>query len=146
MQHALNLYEKDFYAWTQNQAKFIKEKAFNKLDLNNLFEEIESMGKQEKRELGSRIAVLLMHLLKWKYQPSRQCKSWRLTIKEQRLEVKEVLRDNPSLKANLTQYIDDAYQKAILKASDETNLDEDVFPKVCEWTVKQILDNDFFPN
>ena len=143
---ALNLYDQDFYAWTQEQAKLIKEKSFDKLDLINLFEEVESMGKHEKRELGSRLTVLLMHLLKWKYQPSRQCKSWIRTIKEQRIEVEEVLEENPSLKSAVDEYISHGYKKAILKAAEETNLDDDVFPINCEWTIDQVLDNNFYPN
>ena len=146
MSSALNLYDQDFYAWTQEQAKLIKEKNFDKLDLTHLFEEVESMGKHEKRELGSRLTVLLMHLLKWKYQPARQCKSWIRTIKEQRIEVEEVLEENPSLKNIVNEYLSHGYKKAILKAAEETNLDDDVFPTNCEWTIDQILDNDFYPS
>lgn len=142
----LNLYDQDFYAWTQEQAKLIKTKAFEKLDIANLFEEVESMGKHEKRELGNRLTVLLMHLLKWKYQPARQCKSWKLTLKEQRNELKFHLKENQSLTNPNTfqETFDHAYSVAILKAAEETNLDEEVFPETCEWTVTQILDDEFF--
>jgi hypothetical protein len=139
------LYEQDFFAWTQEQAQLIKARDFNKLDLVNLFEEVESMGKHEKRELGSRLTVLLTHLLKWKYQSSRQCKSWVLTIKEQRLEVEEVLDENPSLRSVVDEYLSHGYKKAVLKAADEINLDEDIFPLNCEWTIEQVLDNNFYP-
>lgn len=142
----LNLYDQDFYAWTQQQAKFLKEKAFDKLDISNLFEEVESMGKHEKRELSSRLTILLMHLLKWQFQPARQCKSWRLTIKEQRIEVEDILQENPSLKNLVDEYLSHSYKKAILKAADETNLDEEIFPDKCEWTIEQIMDEEFFPN
>jgi|SRR6185437_4116453 len=146
MSSALNLYEADFFAWTQEQISLIKQKLFNKLDMVHLQEELQIMGASEKRELANRLAILLMHLLKWKYQPSRQCKSWERTIKKQRLEVQDVLDDNPSLKPNVADFIGKAYQKAILKAADETNLDEDVFPASCEWTVKQILNDNFLPS
>jgi hypothetical protein len=144
---ALKLYDQDFYAWTQEQANLIKTKAFEKLDIANLLEEVESMGKHEKRELANRLTVLLMHLLKWKYQPARQCKSWKLTLKEQRNELKYHLKENPSLTnpEAFGETLSHAYSIAILKAAEETNLDEDVFPESCEWTVTQILDDEFFP-
>ena len=142
----LNLYENDFYAWTQEQAKLLKDKALDKLDINNLFEEIESMGKHEKRELSSRLEVLLMHLLKWKYQPARQCKSWQRTIKIQRIDLIKHLKSNPSLNAIVNEYIQDAYETAVLKAAEETNLDEENFPEHCEWTSEQILNNSFLPS
>lgn len=142
----LNLYDQDFYAWTQQQAKFLKEKAFDKLDISHLFEEVESMGKHEKRELSSRLTILLMHLLKWQFQPARQCKSWRLTIKEQRIEVEDILQENPSLKNLVDEYLSHSYKKAILKAAGETNLDEEIFPDKCEWTIEQVMDEEFFPN
>ncbi|MCC2625766.1 MAG: hypothetical protein K0R14_1639 [Burkholderiales bacterium] len=144
---ALKLYDQDFYAWTQEQAKLIKIKAFEKLDMANLLEEVESMGKHEKRELANRLIVLLMHLLKWKYQPARQCKSWKLTIKEQRNELKYHLKENPSLTNPDTfgEAVAHAYSVAILKAAEERNLDEDMFPQTCEWTINQLLDDDFLP-
>ena len=146
MNIATNLYERDFFAWTEEQAKLIEESAFNKLDLVHLSEELHLMGASEKRELSHRLEVLLMHLLKWKYQPSRQCKSWTRTIKVQRLDLNQHLNQTPSLKAKVNDYIADAYEKAVLFAAEETNLDEENFPALCEWNAKQILDDNFFPN
>lgn len=91
-------YNKDFYAWTIEQAQLIKSRKFTELDIENLFDEVESMGRREKRELANRVEILLMHLLKWKYQYEEQSKSWQRTIREQRHQIKMVLRDNPSLK------------------------------------------------
>ncbi len=99
MQNPASLYEQDFYAWTKQQAKLIKEKTLDKLDLLNLFEEVESMGASEVRELESRMEVLLIHLLKWKFQPSRRGSSWELTIKEQRIRIKKRIKKMPSLKS-----------------------------------------------
>ena len=143
---ALNLYDQDFYAWTQEQAKLIKDNLLGKLDLIHLQEELISMGASERRELDSRLGVLLMHLLKWKYQPARQCKSWIRTIKIQRIDVIKHLKNNPSLRSVAGEYLLDAYNTAILKAAEETNLDDDVFPVNCEWTIDQVLDNNFYPN
>ncbi len=144
----LNLYDTDFYAWTQEQATLIKNKEFNKLDIENLFEEIESMGKHEKRELTSRLKVLLIHLLKWKYQPTKRTTSWELTIKEQRRELKSHLEENPSLKnvETFNERLTDAYDIAILKAANETGLSENAFPHHCEWSLDQILSSEFYPN
>jgi hypothetical protein len=145
----LNLYDKDFYAWTQEQAKFIKEKAFAKLDLIHLFDEVESMGKHEQRELTSRLEILLMHLLKWKYQPNYANKnSWKYTIKEQRKKLNSHLKENPSLKnpETFNERFLDAYDTAILRAVEETGLDENVFSKDCPFTEEQVFDNEFYPN
>ncbi|MDQ5920594.1 MAG: hypothetical protein QG673_650 [Pseudomonadota bacterium] len=141
----MNLYQEDFYAWTQEQANLVKLKAFDKLDIVNLFEEIECMGKREKRELASRLEVLLMHLLKWKYQHEEQSKSWQRTIREQRHQIKMVIKDNPSLKSVINEYMVDAYSYARVSAADESGVFLKNFPVQCEWGITQILDEDFFP-
>jgi hypothetical protein len=147
LNHKLNLYETDFFAWTQEQAKLIKKKAFNDLDIKHLFDEVMSMGTREKSELTSRLTVLLMHLLKWKYQPSRQCRSWQLTIDEQRDQIKYHLADNLSL--TNPQYLETslqrAFKSAVREAFIETELEEKLFPKKCEWMIEQILNVKFFP-
>ncbi len=149
MQNAANLYETDFYAWTQEQVKLINNGEIDKLDLVNLQEEIDSMGKHEKRELISRLTVLIMHLLKWKYQPNYENKnSWKYTIKEQRKEIYYHLKDNPSLKNQeyLQASFERAYEFAIYDAIRETGLSEKNFPETCEWNLTQILDDEFYPN
>lgn len=142
----LNLYEKDFYAWTQEQAKFIKERALDKLDLQHLFEEIESMGAKERSELKNRLAQLMMHLLKWKYQPSRQSRSWQNSIDDQREELQDLLSDNPSLKSKVDEYFVKSYKKAVRQAISETGLDDSLFPKECEWSITEILTDNFLPS
>lgn len=92
------LYETDFYAWTQQQAAYLRQGKFELLDLENLSEEIESLGRQEKRELRSHLEVLLAHLLKGHYQPEQRSKSWIYTIREQRRRIERHLKENPSLK------------------------------------------------
>ena len=139
-------YEHDFYGWTQEQAALLKAGRLNELDIVNLIEEVETMGRSEKRALESRLTVLLLHLLKWQYQPVRRGRSWQLTIKTQRLEFLKVLRDNPGLKPSLDQCLVDAYQIAVLRASEETALDESVFPEICPWTLADVIRQDFFPD
>lgn len=142
----LTLYETDFYAWTQEQAKLLKEKAFDKLDTIHLFEEIESMGNQNKTELRNRLTILLMHLLKWRYQPELKSKSWFLTIVQQRADIIDLITDNPSLKHFLPEIFTKAYLKSIKFASAETGITKNAFPKECEWSIEQVLDDEFFPN
>lgn len=143
---AVSLYDKDFYKWAMEQAHFIKTKAFDKLDIEHLFEEVESMGASEVRELESRLEILLMHLLKWKYQPNLQSNSWKYTIKEQRLRIAQRIKKMPSLKSKLGDIFIESYEPSILSAVKETGLDESIFPESCEWSLEQILDNEFYPN
>ena len=135
------LYEQDFSEWAERQASLLRQGRFDDLDVAHLIEELDSMGASERRELINRLAILLAHLLKWRYQPERRGNSWRLTIKIQRLDVAAVLRDNPSLRARLDAFIHDAYAKATLQAAREIGVEETLFPEVCPFTVEQILDD-----
>jgi hypothetical protein len=134
-----NLYEKDFYLWTQITAEQLKKNKFTEIDLTNLIEEIESMGRSEKRELKSRLIVLLMHLLKWHYQPEKRSESWRSTITEQRICIEGLLEDSPSLKPLLSEVFEDCYQKARLKASDETGIKLNFLPKESPFSLAESL-------
>lgn len=138
-------YEQDFYGWTQEQAALLRAGRFNEIDVQNLIEEVETMGRSERRALESRLSVLLLHLLKWHYQPSRRGNSWRFTIAEQRLKFQKVLRQNPGLKPLLHEILVDAYEYAVLKATHETGLRSDVFPSSCPWSIDQLSDADYFP-
>jgi hypothetical protein len=133
------LYEQDFYQWTQEQTELMKAGALSQLDIPNLIEEIESMGKTQKHELINRLAVLLMHLLKWDYQPERRSRSWELTIKEQRIRIKNHLLENPSLKYSMSEYVSIAFEIAVVKALKETRLPDLVFPETCPYTIDQIM-------
>ncbi len=139
------IYETDFYTWTQQQAAFLKSGRFSEVDLKNLIEEVESMGRSEKRELERRLTVLLLHLLKWQYQPLYRGRSWELSIDEQRLQFKKVLKDNPGLKNQLNEILNDAYEISIIKAAKETKLDKKTFPLTCPWKLQEITNPDFYP-
>ncbi len=143
---SVNLYEKDFYAWTQEQAKLIKEKSFNQLDLMHLYDEVEDMGNRHADEIESRLTILLMHLLKWKYQPNLQSRSWQLTIKEQRLSITKRINKMPSLKTKLPEIFSDSYEASLVSAERETGLDEAVFPQQCLWGIEQVLSFEFYPS
>ena len=134
-----DLYDADFYAWANEQAALLRAGRLRAADIAHIAEEIESMGRSEKRELTSRLVVLLAHLLKWDAQPDRRGRSWILTIREQREEVAEVLHDNPSLRARIEEILADAYRKALLAAQRETGLPESAFPAACPWTFEQAM-------
>ena len=139
------LYEQDFYAWANEQAGLLRAGKLSEADIEHIAEEIESMGKGEKRELASRLTVLLLHLLKWQYQPGRRGASWQATIRVQRRDLAVHMADNPSLKSLLPQVIGQAYGSAIIEAGVETGLLETTFPTVCPWSFEQISDPDFWP-
>ena len=140
------LYDEDFYAWANEQAALLRSGQLSAADIDNIAEEIESMGKTEKRELVSRLAALLMHLLKWRFQPLLQGPSWRTTIRNQRLDITYHLFDNPSLKAQIPEAMARAYRKAIGEAGLETGLPEETFPAACPWSFDQIMDAGFWPD
>lgn len=141
-----NLYETDFYAWANEQAALLRAGKLSAADVENIAEEIESMGRTEKRELVSRLTVLLLHLLKWRFQPVRRGNSWRTTIRIQRLDLSRHLKDNPSLKAKIPEAVADAYITALIQAADETGLPEATFPAECPWSYDQIIDAAFWPD
>ena len=140
------LYEHDFYAWTQEQAALIRTGRLADIDVIHLAEEIESMGARERRELISRLAVLLAHLLKWQHQPERRSTSWRLTINEQRRQLALLLEESPSLGVKLDDFLPRAYHYAARTALEETGLLQSPFPPTCPYTAEQVLDEGFWPN
>lgn len=135
-----DLHRQDFHAWTRQQADLIRSGRFGELDAVNLIDEIEDMGGSRERELESRLGVLLAHLLKWRYQPDRRSRSWRLTIMEQRRRIARLLKRNPSLKPLLVEVLEDAYGDALLIAARETDLDESAFPPACPFSLEQVMD------
>ena len=139
------LYEQDFYAWTQTTAGLIRAGKWRDLDPEALAEEVESLGKSQHRELGSRLDVLVLHLLKWGYQPRERSGSWRSTIRTQRRELRRLLQQNPSLRPLVPGAVTDGYPDARLDAGDETGLPLATLPATCPWTPEQVLDADFWP-
>lgn len=134
-----DLYDRDFYAWTAEQAELLRAGRAAELDWPNLAEEIESVGNSLQDQLISRLGVLLAHLLKWQFQPERRGNSWRLTIAEQRRRIERLLRKNPSLKHELAESFAEAYGDALLMAERETGLPAETFPPTCPWTFDQTM-------
>ncbi|MBD2654009.1 DUF29 domain-containing protein [Synechocystis sp. FACHB-383] len=142
MEHS-GLYEQDFYAWTQSQAQALNNQQPSLLDWQHLKEEIEALGRQQYRELVSRLAVLLGHLLKWELQPEQRSRSWFLTIREQRRAIRRHLLQNPSLKSRLPQALEDGFEAGVDLALRETNLPIRVFPEVCPYPLARVLQENF---
>jgi hypothetical protein len=138
-------YDRDFHAWSREQAELLRGRQFAALDVEHLVEELESMGSRERRELTSRLKVLLSHLLTWQCQPERRSPSWNATIKEQRLSLEDLLDDNPSLRPTLPEQVTKAYRLARLLAVKETNLPESAFPAACPYAPEQVTNPDFYP-
>lgn len=139
------LYDRDFYAWANEQAALLRSGKLDQADIANIAEEIESMGRSEKRELVNRLAVLMLHLLEWRFQPGLRGNSWRLTIEEQRIRLVEHISDNPSLKARLGEAQSAAYRLALIEAERETGLPRRQFPEMCPWTFQQMVNDSFWP-
>lgn len=140
-------YETDFAAWAAEQAGLLRAGLVNNLDFKNLAEEVEDMGKSEQRELENRLQVLICHLLKWQFQPERQGNSWLGTIKEQRLRLKKLLKESPSLKSRLEnhEFQTEVWEYAVAAAVRETDMPPAVFPETPVWTTDEILSKDFLP-
>ncbi len=139
-------YDADIIVWAEEQAALLRAGRFSELDISHLAEEIEDVGKSERRELASRLSVLLAHLLKWRYQPDRRGSSWQRTIREQRRAIVSRLKETPSLKTSLKDenWFDAVWADAVARAIEETGLDQ--FPNDCPWPVEAILSPDFLPD
>lgn len=139
------LYDRDFYLWLQETAELLRNGEFDRLDIENLVEEIESMGRSDKHAVESNLEVVLMHLLKYQYQPDRRSKSWRLTLFEHRDRLRKAFRESPSLRPYLPSVFEDCYCNARKKASIETDLPIATFPPDSPFTPEQALDEDYLP-
>lgn len=139
------LYETDFHAWAQAQAWSLAHRDDDGLDVANLIEEVESLGRSQRNALLSRLDVLIAHLLKFRIQPERAGPSWRRTVREQRRQIERLLARNPSLRGLPREALPDVYRDAVWTAADETRLAEAAFPATCPFTIEDILDPDFEP-
>ena len=138
-------YETDFYQWTQQQADLLRQGALSAIDVENLIEEIESMGASDRRSLSSFLELVLMHLLKWQYQPERRGTSWQTSISKGRNAIERTLEYSPSLKRQLPQMVIAEYRRARKEASLETGLPLTTFPEECPFTVENIT-GDYWPD
>jgi hypothetical protein len=138
-------YEADFYLWSYEQAELLRQGRFSELDLPNIIEEIESLGRSDKRALTSAYRVLIRHLLKWQYQPQKRSVSWQVTIRAQRTEIETLEDESPSLAAKAGEIVSRTYAKARSEAAEETFLPLTTFPESCGYLLAQLRDFDWLP-
>ena len=136
----LSLYDKDFHAWLFQTAALLRQGRVAEIDAVHVAEELEDMGKRERRALESHIRNVTLHLLKWRYQSDKRTPSWRKSIRNGRLEIQALLKDSPSLASEPARMLADAYSAARADTVDETGLSEEAFPVQCPFTVGQVLD------
>jgi hypothetical protein len=139
-------YQADYALWCAEQGALLRAGKLDRLDRENLAEEIESLGRSERKEVRKRLRVLLAHLLKWQFQPAKRKGGWKSTILLQRRELQRTLAENPSLRSHPAEVLQESYDIARLKAVDETGLPEGSFPAACPFSIEQILAPDFLPD
>ncbi len=139
------LYEKDFHTWARKQVYLLRHRQWEHIDLENLIEEIESLGKQQQRELRERLSVLISQLLKWEYQPLYRTRSWLAAIRVERRRILHILKENPSLQLSFEDLLAEAYRNGRDLAMGETNLSDRTFPAACPYTWENIIAEDFYP-
>jgi hypothetical protein len=140
-----SLYDEDFFEWTQRSAELLRAGQLQQADIKHIAEEIEDMGKRDLRELNSRVEVLLIHLLKWQLQSEKRSRSWQATVASQRIKIKRLLEQSPSLRRKIYAHLVANYDDAVHLAVVETGLPLGSFPTECPFTVEQILDPEFLP-
>lgn len=138
-------YEADYARWCAEQGALLRAGRLDALDRENLAEEIESLGRSDRREIENRLKVLLAHLLKWRFQPQKRKGDWRATIRDQRVQIAKIVRESPSLRQHPSTALVEEYSFARADAADETGLPEDTFPVECPFTIEQVLDPDWLP-
>ena len=138
-------YEEDFVAWLDDQARRARRREFDGLDLENIAEELEGMARRDRREIRNRLVILLLHLLKYQFQPRRRSRGWLATMAEPRQRIAGVTEDSPSLASFPVSVLDRCYTDARSRAALETGLPDSVFPQRCPFSPEQVLDPNWLP-
>jgi len=141
-----SLYETDFVRWVETTAEQSRTQNYSCVDWQNLIEEIEDMSRRERKSLKSNLVVILLHLLKWQYQPASRSGSWRGSIREHRRRVNDDLKDSPSLTPYLQEIVAEYYTNAREQAADETGLPLETFPVNCPYFPEQGLNSEYLPD
>ena len=142
---AISLYEADYLGWIEATAAALKRQDYGAINWENVIEEIEDMGRRERQSLKSNLVILLLHLLKWQFQPGKQSHSWKASIVEHRQRLEDSVEASPSLKPYLETLLTKAYGNAVERAAAETGLSEAAFPQDCPYTAGQIMSKGFLP-
>jgi hypothetical protein len=139
------LYERDFYRWLLDNAALLRNGRATEADLIQIAEELEDMGRSERRALGSHIAILMAHLLKWQFQPDHRSSSWRGSIQNARHATRDLLDESPSLHNQLVSLVISKYTNARFNAANETGLPESAFHDECPYSLENLLNFDYWP-
>jgi hypothetical protein len=139
-------YDADFCAWSADQARRLRRLRPERLDWENLAEEIESLGRSDRRAIGSNLKIVLEHLIKWRFQPEKRTASWRDSIDEHRDRILRILDDSPSLSGIPGEILEQEYQRGRRKALRDTGLSPEAIPVSSPFTAKQALDPDYLPD
>lgn len=137
-----SLYEKDFHAWSLEQANYLRLGNIARLDMDHLIEEIETLSNSDKKSMVSYLCNYFLHMLKVKYQPQKYTRSWDTSIKLSLIKAKRILKKYPSFKPLLKEFMQEAYEDSRYEASRETGLELEIFPEECPWTLEEILKNE----
>jgi hypothetical protein len=138
-------YLTDFSSWIDQTAQLLRERRWHEIDVEKLIEEVEDLGKSERRGIASQLTRLLLHLLKWQYQPQRRSDSWLDSITDARTQIELAIADSPSLKSYPAEQLEERYQRARRQAAKQTNLEISVFPEVCPYSLELVLSEDWLP-
>ena len=138
-------YSTDFSDWTRQTAQLLRERRWHEVDLANLIDEVEDLGKSERRAIASQLTRLLLHLLKWHYQPQRRSDSWLDSITDARTQIDLAIKDSPSLKGYPAEQLEDSYRRARRQAATQTKLEISVFPETCQYPLDLVLSEDWLP-
>jgi hypothetical protein len=135
----------DFNLWIQRTVQLLRERRWHEIDLEHLIEEVEGLGKSERRAIASQLTRLLLHLLKWHYQTQRRTDSWLDSITDARTQIELAIEDSPSLKNYLVEQLEPSYQRARRQAAKQTEIPISIFPEDCPYSLKLVLDEDWLP-
>jgi len=138
-------YLEDFSSWISQTTQLLRERRWHEIDVPNLIEEVEDLGKSERRGIASQLTRLLLHLLKWQYQPQRRSDSWLDSITDARTQIELTLEDSPSLRRYPTEQLEESYQRARRQAAQQTGIEISVFPGVCPYSLELVLTENWLP-
>ena len=139
------LYSTDFSTWISQTAQLLRERRWHDIDVANLIDEVEDLGKSERRAIGSQLTRLLLHLLKWQYQPQRRSDSWLDSITDARTQIDLAIQDSPSLKGYPAEQLEESYRRARRQAAIQTKLEISVFPQTCQYSLDLVVADDWLP-
>lgn len=140
-----NTYLVDFNRWIDHTAQLLRDRRWQEIEVDHLIEEVEDLGKSQRRAIASQLTRILLHLLKWRYQPERRSDSWLDSITDARTQLELAIEESPSLKEYPLEKLEDSYQRARRQAAQQTNLDISLFPESCPFAIANILDESWLP-